>query len=253
MTNTLQLRTPEGISFSLLLASPVIRFLAWTIDCACILALSGTIQKIVSSVSKLNQGLADASLVLLYFAISIGYGIACEWLLRGQTLGKRILRLRVMDSEGLHLQFSQVLVRNLLRFVDALPVFYLVGGAVCLLSERSQRLGDIAANTIVVRQMEAAQPDAAAWMEGKYNSLLEHRHLAARLRQRVTPQLAATGLEALVRRDQLTPEARLELFGELADRFRELVPFPEEAVGQLSDEQYVRNVVEVLYRTTSQN
>jgi len=247
-TNTLLLRTPEGVEFALLLASPVSRFLAWLVDCACILAASGTVQKIVSSLSSWNQELAQASLVLLYFAIGIGYGIACEWFWRGQTLGKRLLRLRVMDSEGLHLRFSQVVVRNLLRFVDALPVFYLVGGAVCFWSGRSQRLGDIAANTIVIRQPIVAEPDSAAWMQGKYNSLLEQRHLAARLRQRVSPALAAAGLEALVRRDQLDPRARLELFGKLAERFRELVEYPAEVTEQMSDEQYVRNVVEVLYR-----
>ena len=237
-TNTLQLQTPEGIRFSLLLASPVSRFLSWLIDCACILAASAAVSKLSSM---------GAVLVLSYFAISIGYGIVCEWYWRGQTVGKRMLRLRVMDAEGMHLQFSQVVVRNLLRFVDALPAFYLVGGAVCLFSEKAQRLGDLAANTIVIRQPSLAQPDVARWLGGKYNSLLEHRHLAARLRQQVSPELAAVGLAALMRREELIPDARIELFAELAQEYRGLVEFPEEAMEQLSDEQYVRNVVEVVY------
>ncbi len=250
-SHVLSLRTPEGITFSLPLASPVSRFLAWLIDCACILAASAVFSKVFSVVGVADRGLAEASMVIGYFAISVGYGIACEWRWRGQTVGKRVIRLRVMDSEALNLQFSQVVVRNLLRFVDALPAFYLVGGAVCLLSRHSQRLGDLAANTIVIRQPKLVEPEAERWrtakLSAKYNSLLEHRHLAARLRQRVPPRLAAIGFEALTRRDRLDSRARADLFAELAAHFKAAVEFPAEIEEQLSDEQYVRNVVEVLY------
>jgi len=66
---------------------------------------------------------ARAFTVLAYFVIQIGYGIVMEWFWRGQTLGKRLLRLRVIDSQGLRLQFSQIVIRNLLRFVDMLRCF----------------------------------------------------------------------------------------------------------------------------------
>jgi hypothetical protein len=75
--------------------------------------------------------------------------------------------------------------------------------------------------------------------------------LAARLRQKVTPELARIGLEALLRRDELAPEARLAVFGNLAGYFRVLVVYPPEVVEQLSDEQYVRNVLEILYSGAS--
>ena len=81
----------------------------------------------------------------------------------------------------------------------------------------------------------------------KFNSLAEIRHLAARLRQKVSPVLGAIALEALLRRGEIEPQARLALFGEMADHFRALVEYPAEVVEQLSDEQYVRNVVEILY------
>ena len=193
-------------------------------------------------------GIANATYVLAYFVISIGYGIALEWYWRGQTLGKRVLRLRVMDEQALRLGFGQVVIRNLLRSVDMLPGLYLVGGVSCVLSPKFQRLGDLAAATIVVRNPEIAQPNIEQVLGGKFNSLLGYRHLAARLRQRTTPQAAAIALDALLRRDQLQPEARLTVFSRLADHFRSLVEFPAEAVEQLSDEQYVRNAVEILYR-----
>jgi uncharacterized RDD family membrane protein YckC len=247
-TNTLLLRTPEGIVFSLPLAGPVSRFLAWGVDAGCILAATSLLHEVLGLFGNINAGIADATYIVAYFVFSIGYGIACEWYWRGQTVGKRVLKLRVMDEQALRLGFGQVVVRNLLRFVDLLPGLYLVGGIACVLSRRFQRLGDLAANTIVVRQLETAQPNLEQVLGGKFNSLLEYRHLAARLRQRTSPQAGAVALEALVRRDELEPQARLQLFDGLVQHFRSLVEFPLEATEQLSGEQYVRNVVEILYR-----
>jgi uncharacterized RDD family membrane protein YckC len=247
-TNTLLLRTPEGVVFSLPLASPVSRFLAWGVDVGCIIAATTLLHELLGVLGSIIPGLASATDIILYFAISIGYGIGCEWYWRGQTVGKRVLKLRVMDVQALRLDFSQIVVRNLLRFVDLLPGLYLVGGTACVLSRRFQRLGDLAANTIVVRNPEAPQPNLEQLLGGKFNSLLESRQLAARLRQRSSPQSAAVALEALLRRDELDPQARLQLFASLARHFQELVEFAPEAVEQLSDEQYVRNVVEILYR-----
>lgn len=247
-TNTLLLRTPEGIIFSLPLAGPVSRFLAWGVDVACITAAASLLREVLGLLGAINAGLANATYVIAYFAISIGYGIAFEWYWRGQTIGKRVLKLRVMDEQALRLEFGQVVVRNLLRFVDILPGLYLVGGTACVLSRRFQRLGDLAANTIVVRIPEVVQPNLEQLLGGKFNSLLEYRHLAARLRQRTAPQAAAVALEALLRRDELEPKARLQVFAGLAEHFHSLVEFPAEAIEQLSDEQYVRNVVEILYR-----
>lgn len=250
-TNTLLLRTPEGIVFSLPLAGPVSRFLAWGVDVACILAATSLLREILGVFG--SSGFASATYVVAYFAISIGYGIAFEWYWRGQTLGKRMLNLRVMDVQALRLEFGQVVVRNLLRSIDLLPGLYLAGGTACVLSRRFQRLGDLAANTIVVRHPVIAQPNLEQLLGGKFNSLLEYRHLAARLRQRTSPQAAAVALEALLRRDELEPQARLQVFDGLARHFRSLVEFPSEAIEQSSDEQYVRNVVEILYRRTDKN
>jgi hypothetical protein len=152
-----------------------------------------------------------------------------------------------MDEEGLHLRFSQVVVRNLLRLIDIVPGFYLVGGVVCLLTRKSQRLGDIAAGTVVIRQPRVAEPDISQLLGGKYNSLLDYRHLGARLKQRIPARIATVALDAVLRRDQMDSSARLEVFAELSAHFKSLVVFPDEAIEQLSDEQYVRNVVEILF------
>ena len=247
-TSTLQIRTPEGIVFSQLLAGPVTRFLAWLVDACVIIALVIIMGFVLGMLSLISADLAGAASALGYFVISIGYGITCEWLWRGQTVGKKLFRLRVVDGEGMRLQFNQVVTRNLLRFVDALPVMYFVGGVACWLSPKCQRLGDLAANTVVLRMPRVAEPDLDQILAGKYNSLRQHPHLAARLRQRVSPGEAAIALQAVLRRDEFEAAARVQLFAELAEHFRTKAEFPVEATEGVADEQYLRNVVDVIYR-----
>jgi uncharacterized RDD family membrane protein YckC len=249
----LKIRTPEGIVFSQMLAGPVPRFFAWFIDQLCISAAMSILGMALNFLSLINGNFALALYLISYFVISLGYGIFLEWTWRGQTVGKRLLRLRVMDVEGMRLQFNQIVVRNLLRFVDALPAFYFVGGLACWLSPRCQRLGDIAANTVVIRNPRVAEPDLDQLFAGKYNSLRQYPHLAARLRQRISPVEAEVALQALLRREEFDPVARVELFGELATHFRAKVEFPAEATDGVADEQYLRNVVDVLYRTHGEN
>ncbi len=248
--NTLVIETPEGIDFSLRLAGPVIRSLAWGIDLGCVGVLTRVLIALMSLVEGFNRDFAYAGFTLTYFVIAISYGIVMEYFWRGQTLGKRIFKLQVMDIQGLSLQLHQVIIRNLLRFLDKLPsVFYMVGGISCLVSRYSQRIGDVAANTIVVWNHRIKRPDLEQLIPDKYNSFHDYPHLEARLRQQITPQEASIALKALVRRHDLEPQARVDLFREIADYFRKIVEFPQEAIDGISDEQYIRNLVDVLFRT----
>ncbi|MEO6034159.1 MAG: RDD family protein [Verrucomicrobiota bacterium] len=247
-TNTLLVKTPEGIAFSMLLASPITRFLAYTIDLACISAAITLLSVLLAFLNLISVDFARALSVLAFFILQIGYGIVMEWKWRGQTIGKRLLRLRVMDVHGLRLQFSQIVMRNLLRFVDMLPAFYLVGGLASFLSRRGQRLGDLAANTIVVRNPLLGEPNLDQLLAGKFNSLRDYPHLEARLRQRLSPLEAGVALQSILRREDFDAAARVELFAEIAGHFRSVVEFPPEASEAITDEQYIRNVVDLLYR-----
>ena len=244
----LEVVTPEGIRFSFPLAGPVVRALAWIVDMFIISILSSAVSLALLFGALISLEVSMALIVLGTFLVQFGYGIVMEWLWRGQTIGKRMLGLRVMDIHGLKLQFSQVVVRNLLRMADMLPAFYLVGGACCFFTRHAQRLGDLAANTIVIRRDEAFEPSLHKISGGKFNSLRSHPHLAARLRQRASPAAARVALQALIRRDQIEDVSRVELFSELAAHFHSLVEFPEEAMEGISDEQYIRNVVDILMR-----
>lgn len=246
--NSLTIRTPEGVAFSLTLAGPTARLVACGLDFLVKMTVFNVLNILVTVMYHINQDFALGMRIVMYFVVSIGYAILLEWLWQGQTLGKRLMRLRVMDAQGLRIQFNQIVIRNLLRAVDFLPAFYFVGGVACFLSKRSQRLGDLAANTIVVRIPKISEPNLQNLLKGKYNSLKEYPHLCARLRQNVSPHEADMAMQALIRRDELDAAARVELFGKLAEYFKEILIFPQEATESIPDEQYVRNVVEVLFR-----
>lgn len=246
--NSLLIQTPEGCEFSLLLAGPVSRFLGWLMDLLIVLGLNVGLLIALSMLIALEPGMGLALFVLGTFVLWFGYGVALEWLWRGQTVGKRVMRLRVMDEHGLRLGFYQVLLRNLLRMVDMLPVLYLVGGAACVLTRRAQRLGDLVAGTVVIRSPRLVEPDLSRVLGDKFNSFRQCPHLEARLRNRVSPGEARIALQAVLRRDQLAPASRVELFGEIAEHFRTVVQFPQKATEGLSDEQYVRNVVDTIFR-----
>jgi len=251
-TSTLIIRTPEGIVFSQPLAGPVTRFLACFIDLLCIQVIVTMLGYAAGLIMIVSFNFAVAFGIIGYFFISIGYGICLEWMWRGQTVGKRLMRLRVVDVEGMRLQFNQIVVRNLLRFVDSLPFFYFVGGVTAWLNSKCQRLGDIAANTVVVRNPRLSEPDLDQVSPGKFNSLWQFPHLAARLRQNVTPVEADVALQSLLRREEFDPVSRVELFGELATHFRAKVEFPPEATDGVADEQFLRNIVDVVYRAKSE-
>jgi uncharacterized RDD family membrane protein YckC len=244
--NAVMIETPEGVRFALPLAGLVSRFLALVIDLLAISTIGTIVERIAAVIGLLSPDSVAALTILGYFAITIGYGIVFEWFWHGQTPGKRVLSLKVMDANGLKLQASQIAVRNLMRAIDSLPGMYVVGGVAALLSKRHQRLGDMVANTIVVKQRRLVLPDLLRLnLDDKFNSFTSVPHLAARLRQQITPDLVELSYQALLRREELTPDVKLEVFRLLADRFRALVKFPDDITTALTDERYVRNALQI--------
>ncbi len=254
--NHVTIRTPEGIVFSLRLAGPLQRCLAVILDFFIVTGITLAVALIASLIGSLGSAVSfsimDASIAFILassFLISTGYPILMEWLFQGQTLGKKAFGLRVMDENGLRLNFTQVMIRNLLRKVDNLPAAYLIGGATMMCSRYQQRLGDMAANTIVIQIPRESRPDLSEALGDKYNSFRDYPHLAARLRQLVGPEEASLALQGLTRRSSFNPDDRARLFSEFADHFRTLVTFPEDVQLGLSDERYVQNVVDIVYRS----
>jgi len=104
--------------------------------------------------SKLPPALESQLIGVTLFAILlswVAYFVLLEWLWNGQTVGKRRSGLRVIGTDGEPAGFTAVLIRNLLRPVDFFPAYYALGVVAIFVSSRSQRLGDLAAGTYVVR------------------------------------------------------------------------------------------------------
>src|SRR5690606_37237315 len=144
--------TPASVQFVSALAGVFGRAVAWLLDRLIILAVYLLLAIILG---LLMGGLGQRGVVsalLLYCLLDWGYMVLFESLWAGQTPGKRALGLRVLQEGGVRVGFEQVLLRNLARAVDGLPVLYAVGGVATLLSRRHQRLGDLLAGTVVIRE-----------------------------------------------------------------------------------------------------
>jgi uncharacterized RDD family membrane protein YckC len=95
---------------------------------------------------------------LIIFLLFWGYFALFEAFNNGRTPGKRVARIRVIHQSGRGINFAEALARNLVRAIDYLPGFYGVGIAAMFMSRQSQRLGDMVAGTLVVREREVEAP-----------------------------------------------------------------------------------------------
>ncbi len=224
------------------------RGIAWFVDVVAVALISNLTGMLLGRLAWVAHDTAQALQWVLVFVVYVAYGMVFEWVWQGQTLGKRLLRLRVVDQSGLRLESWQVVLRNLLRLVDSLPMFYLLAGAVAFASRRGQRLGDLAAHTLVVQLAPRRRPLLAEWSPPPVNSLRQFPHLEARLRRVVPAAMAELALRALLRRDELDARSRVELFEQLARDLVEATRFPREPLKDLSDEQIVANFVDSYYR-----
>jgi uncharacterized RDD family membrane protein YckC len=165
---TLIIETPERVPLHFALASIGNRFLACAVDHGLqVLAILLLILALQWSGLLANFGdrLADAPkwmtalLIIVVFLIWSGYFALFEWLWNGQTPGKIMLRLRVIREDGRPVTFWEAAARNLLRLLDMMPFpFYSVGLVSVFASARDQRVGDLVAGTVVVRERAAEAP-----------------------------------------------------------------------------------------------
>ncbi|MDX6561570.1 MAG: hypothetical protein QOD65_1384, partial [Gaiellales bacterium] len=152
---TLRIATPEGVSLELPLAGVGSRFVALLVDT--LLQSLAFVAVIVALIVAGAGGFAEfAVTAVTAFALLFLYPVAFELAAGGRTPGKRWSSLRVVCDDGSPVTFRASALRNLVRLVDALPALYLVGAVAIFATRSNQRLGDLAAGTIVVREPRAA-------------------------------------------------------------------------------------------------
>jgi uncharacterized RDD family membrane protein YckC len=209
------IRTPEYVEFEYPLAGLMSRFLAWLIDVLVSTTAAGALTLVVVLAGLLVPGVATAVVLVLWFVANWGYFMGAEYLFAGRTIGKRALGLRTIQQSGARIGFYQAAIRNIVRAVDNLPILYLVGGTIAALSPKGHRLGDMAAGTVVVRERSRKLPSSIARPAEAMTLLGSDKRIEERVR-RATVEEREVLLSAALRREELSMEARLKLFRELA-------------------------------------
>jgi uncharacterized RDD family membrane protein YckC len=230
----LTIDTPEGVPLELTLAGVGSRFTSALLDYliqSVILTALALVLVYAAGVDLGAGALAQALWAVGFFAVFNGYDIGFEVLNSGRTPGKRLNGLRVVRESGAPVTFATSAVRNVLRVVDILPGTYLVGMIAILVTRRNQRLGDLAAGTLVVRERRSLPPELAAapWLQAPAWD---------------TGAIEAEELDAVVaflaRRNELAAGARVQIAGELAGRLR---PKIGGALAGEGDEMFLERLV----------
>lgn len=250
--------TPEYVEFNFVLAGLMSRLLALLIDTFVslvityvgflVILLVAAVLGTAAGGDSAVLGLGMAAQFVIWFLVDWGYMVLLESVWSGQTVGKRVMGLRVIQDTGVRVGVTQSLLRNLVRPVDKLPIFYFVGGAAALLSESQQRLGDLLAGTIVVRERKLKIPAALERPDGD-TSLLADADFRARV-AKLTAEEEALLFSAALRREEMGMEARLNLFATLCRRLEEQLGFTKPA--HLSDEKLVLLVTAALAARNAQ-
>jgi uncharacterized RDD family membrane protein YckC len=225
----ISIATPEGVDLQLTLAGlgsrAVARIVDQLIQTGVLIAVA-----LLAALGGGDGSVVGALFLVVLFLVQFGYDVLFETLASGRTPGKRWSGLRVVRSDGGPVGFVPSAVRNLVRLVDFLPGVYAVGMAAVLASRRNQRLGDMAAATLVVRERHggrrpAPAPPTTTRASGTWSPAADAAAVAWDV-SAVTADELATVRRFLDRRSGLTADARARLAGELAGRLRPKVVGP---------------------------
>ncbi|WP_435018693.1 RDD family protein [Tundrisphaera sp. TA3] len=221
-----RLITPERVRFTYPLAGPFRRSLAYLID---LLVIGGLLVagSLLSMALSLGTPSAMGPILAIAFALTWGYGAFCEGMFNGQTAGKRALGIRVMTTLGVPITGSQAAVRNLVGAIDGWPLCFLPGLACMAITPRFQRLGDLAAGTMVVIEEPRLGPEMVRVEGPAVAAVLADLPL----RMAAGPDLARALSDYVRHRGRFHADRREEIARHLAGPLRERHGLPASAPG----------------------
>ncbi|RAL22518.1 RDD family protein [Thermoflavimicrobium daqui] len=217
MRNVVMVHTPEYVQIPLETAGIATRGIAKVIDYLCVFVLStilsfvGLIFTSMGTDVSANDPLTSmeiAVLIVIGAAIPIGYFTMTEYWMKGQTIGKRVMRLRVIQDNGQRPTIFSVFLRNLLQLVDMLPFAFFLGMATAFINRKEKRIGDLVAGTMVVCEKKSPSelhlyftyPDLSSYEREMYQRL-----------PIISGDLYKILEDFLIRREKLNPVVRKEL------------------------------------------
>jgi len=205
---SVRIDTPENVFLEAEIAGFGSRFLAALIDYVIIFVLLIVLAYcgLQPSIQNQDASWVVAAYILLLFGLFVFYHLAFEFIWNGQTPGKRILQIRVVQSNGMPLTIQGLLIRNLIRLFDFLPFFYGVGLLAIFVTKNTQRLGDLAARTIVVREhRRVTLYTSRADVTVTYRHIHHNQEIPAYIElTALTPADRRTLVSYLQRRDELS-------------------------------------------------
>jgi uncharacterized RDD family membrane protein YckC len=208
---------PEGVELHLTLAGAGSRCIAGCVDFAIKLVLIALVALVAGLI---GGGISQAVFFVALFVILYLYDVLFEVLAAGQTPGKRLSHLRTIRDGGQPVDLPASALRNLLRVIDILPGVYLVGLASIVLTRRNQRLGDLAAGTLVMRE----RPTRTSATDE--TTPVNDAQVLAWDVSAVTAAELATVRRFLERRETFDPDARRQLAHRLQQGLRSRVAGP---------------------------
>lgn len=227
--DTTKVDSPEGVQLELTLAGLGTRMIAQMLDWLIKLGVALGLLLLLMP-SRLGSTLLLVSVTLVSF---FGYELFFETIWSGRTPGKRASRVRVVMADGSPVTFTAALVRSLLRIVDFLPTLYGLGAILVFVTSKNQRLGDLAAGTIVVREPKA--------VEAGLTTMLDHVSVPAGFdATAITQEQLAVARSYLLRRSTLSPDVADRLAKQIATDLRTVVMDP---TGELADQRLIEVIV----------
>jgi uncharacterized RDD family membrane protein YckC len=164
-SDQINIDTPELVSIEMPLAGIGSRFIAllvdyliWFAGLIIVVLASSFILPAIHAFNHVSEQWAEALIIFIFFLLNWGYFTLFEAFWNGRTPGKRVARIRVIQRSGRAIGLFESMARNLIRYVDQLPFFYAVGVIAMFVTKQHQRLGDLAAGTLVVRDREIETP-----------------------------------------------------------------------------------------------
>jgi uncharacterized RDD family membrane protein YckC len=210
------LTTAENVPVRVELAGLANRVFAFGLDMIGMLTLMGCFLLVLLASSGFKQFSEVQKTIapLGFFIIFFGYHLFQEWLWNGQSIGKRILGIRVVRQNGQPIGFWEALGRNLLRVVDV----YVAGiGLVCMMfNANEKRLGDFLAGTLVIQNQVVARPIYRMEAQLPENPVAEEDSMAARM---LTPEEAEWINSFLIKRNHLLKTERTALLADACSYF----------------------------------
>lgn len=225
LDSVIRIVTPENIAFEYRLAGPFRRSVAYLIDAVIVISVVAAV--LIIALLLLRSSSSIGVFLIAYFLLKWGYGGVFETYWNGQTPGKRMMKIRVVSTDGLPINGQQAVLRNFLRVADSF-YYFLVGALAFLLSRRFQRLGDLAAGTMVVLEESHS-------LHNRYQPP-EIPEALAELIPRSFPidEMLGDAIGGYIARRMVLPAARrLQLAGVLVDALRTRFDLPEDVNADL--------------------